>query len=221
MDQESVRTALLEQIARKSLALRRDRVIVAIDGVDGSGKTTFADELAVVVRAFGRSAVRASVDGFHHPRELRYRRGRDSPEGYFLDSYNYEALTRDLLAPFRSGARTVETARFDHRSNRDVASSPVEIDARSILLIDGIFLHRDELAGNWDLSVFIEVPFAVSYARMAARDGSNPDPQASGNRRYLEGQRIYLRLCQPHERATLLIDNADLQAPRILREKTS
>ena len=219
MERDAVRRKLLEHIARKSLALERERVIVAIDGVDGSGKTTFADELAAAMATLGQSAIRASVDGFHNSREIRYLRGRSSPEGYFLDSYNYKLLEQDLLLPFRSGARTVQTARFDHKSNHEITSAFAEPEACSVLLIDGIFLHRDELARFWDLSVFLDVPFVVSYMRMAARDGSNPDPDAPENHRYLEGQRIYLRQCKPQDRATVLIDNADLEAPRIVREK--
>lgn len=219
MEQVSVRGQLLEHVARASLGFAQERVIVAVDGVDGSGKTTFADELAAVMKTAGHSVIRASVDGFHHPREVRYLRGKDSPEGYFLDSYDYDTLKRDLLLPFRSGARAIQTARFDHRNNCEVTSAFAAPDARSILLIDGIFLHRDELADCWDLSVFLDVPFAVSYGRMAARDGSNPDPDDPGNRRYLEGQRLYLRRCNPGDRATILIDNADLRSPRISREQ--
>ena len=219
MEQDSVRKKLLEHLARARLAFGQERMIVAVDGVDGSGKTTFADELAVVLKTTGQSVIRASVDGFHHPRGVRYLRGKDSPEGYFFDSYDYDIFKRDLLLPFRSGAGIVQTARFDHRNNREVTSAFAEPDTRSVLVIDGIFLHRDELADCWDLSIFLDVPFAVSYARMAARDGSNPDPHAPENHRYLEGQRLYLQRCNPGDRAMILIDNADLNAPRISREK--
>lgn len=63
---------------------------VAIDGIDGAGKTTLADELAEPIRGLGREVIRASVDSFHHPREIRYRRGRLSPEGYFTTSVGRE-----------------------------------------------------------------------------------------------------------------------------------
>jgi len=65
-----------------------DVLRVGIDGVDGAGKTTFADELAAALAPFGRPVIRAGVDGFHHPRAVRYRRGRESPEGFFRDSYD-------------------------------------------------------------------------------------------------------------------------------------
>lgn len=216
--QVSIRSSLLQRLARTCLAFDHDRVVVAIDGVDGSGKTTFADELAATIIAFERNAVRASIDGFHHPRQFRYRRGKHSPQGYFLDSFDYDKLNQNLLWPFRAGAQVVETAHFNHRLDQQMTASSGKLAEQSILVLDGIFLHRDELAGSWDMSVFLDVPFSVSYRRMAVRDGSNPDPHAPENRRYLEGQRIYLALCNPQERANIVIDNADLEAPKFLRE---
>ena len=58
----------------------RGRVIVAVDGVDGAGKTYFADALAEALRRAGHTVFRASIDGFHNTRALRYARGATSPE---------------------------------------------------------------------------------------------------------------------------------------------
>ena len=98
------RRRLLDRLARKILALPSDRPrLVAIDGVDGAGKTMLADDLATAIRAAGRPVLRASVDGFHRPRAERYARDRRSPEGYYLDSYDYPALLSVLLEPFVAG----------------------------------------------------------------------------------------------------------------------
>jgi len=84
------RAEILEQLAASIAAVRLDHPTrVAIDGVDGSGTTTLADELVKPLRRAGREVIRASVDGFHHPRAVRYTRGPDSPEGYYLDSFDY------------------------------------------------------------------------------------------------------------------------------------
>ena len=61
---------------------------IGIDGVDGAGKTSLADELVRPLEARGRSVIRASVDHFHNPRAVRYAAGRQSPEGYFQDSFD-------------------------------------------------------------------------------------------------------------------------------------
>ena len=52
---------------------------------------------------------------------------------------------------------------------------------------------------------------------MAARDGSDPDPEAEANQRYRGGQLLYLAECDPRTSATVLIDYADFAAPKILR----
>ena len=203
-----LRSAVLRQIA----ALVRPGSVVAIDGVDGAGKTTFADDLAGVLDA---PVVRSTVDGFHQPRAVRHARGRHSPEGFFLDSYDYPALRGLLLEPFRAG-QPVRTAAFDHRLDAAVAGVPTRPAPGSVLLLDGLFLHRPELRGYWDLSVFLRVEFAVTFARMAVRNGSPADPDDPANRRYLEGQRLYLSSCSPEDRASLVVDHDDPAAPRIV-----
>jgi uridine kinase len=86
-----------------------------------------------------------------------------------------------------------------------------------VLILDGLFLHRDELVDAWDFSIFLDVPFEVSAARMAARDGSDPDPSAPSLQRYVRAQRHYLATCRPDQNATVIIDNTDLDRPLLLR----
>jgi uridine kinase len=197
------------------------RVIVAVDGLDGAGKTVFADGLAEVFAETGDAVFRASIDGFHRPRSERYLRGRNSPEGFYRDSFDYATFRRVLIDPFRDGAQTAGTTGFQLAAFDVVRDAPVEsqwvtapLDA--VLVVDGIFLHRPELRDLWDWSIWLEVPVEVSYARMALRDGSDPDPDAPSNSRYREGQEIYLREARPREAASVIVDNADLAHPRIV-----
>jgi uridine kinase len=86
----------------------------------------------------------------------------------------------------------------------------------AVLVLDGLFLHRDELLDLWDFSVFLDVPFTVSVARMAVRDGTHPDPEHPTLARYVQGQGLYFAACSPWERADLVIDNADWDNPSLL-----
>jgi uridine kinase len=212
------RKHFLIELANRLVLASPDRTFrVAIDGVDGAGKTTFADELGSFVAAMGRPVIRASVDGFHNPKAVRYQRGRHSPEGYFEDSYNYSALKKYLLDPLSpGGSRRYRRAFFDYVTDDVVPANDVDATPSSILLMDGIFLHRPELLAYWDASIFLQTEFAVSVARCASRDGSSPDPAAPSNRRYVEGQRLYLQACQPEAKATIVIDHNNLSAPTIV-----
>lgn len=195
-------------------------VRVAVDGVDGAGKTTLADDLAAVLRGRGASVVRASVDGFHHPRAVRHRRGRTSPEGFFHDSYDLDAFRTVLLDPLaadHAGPRRVRTAVHDLSTDADPGLPWLDVDEDAVLVVDGIFLQRDELVGAWDLAVWVDAPLEVTFARMAVRDGCPPDPADPTNARYVEGQRLYLCACDPVARADVVVDNADPGAPRVRR----
>jgi pantothenate kinase len=145
----SKREGLLAELAQRVVVVSPDRTIrVAIDGVDGAGKTTFADELGAFISALGRPVIRTSVDGFHNPKAVRYERGRHSPEGYFEDSYNYAALKRYLLDPLSPcGSQRYRPAVFDHVTDSAVAIVDRKALPSSILLIDGIFLASAGVAG--------------------------------------------------------------------------
>jgi uridine kinase len=215
------RTALLDRLADTIVKLHPDRRIrVAIDGVDGAGKTVLADALAPLVVANGRPVIRASVDDFHQPRAVRYARGKYSPDGFFLDSYDYPAFRRLLLDPLGSdGSGNYIAKYFDHRTDRFVAPQPQQAAPTAALVVDGIFLHRPELREYWDLSIFLHVDFAVSRARNAARDGAPEalDPDTPYSRRYNGGQQRYLGECEPAQRADIVIDYNDLREPKVLK----
>lgn len=196
-------TYQIQSTAKQLLGLRA-RAIVAVDGVDGAGKTTFADALAEHLSTLRQPFVRASVDGFHNPAEVRYARGRHDPKGFFLDSYDYSGLHHHLIAPFKRGETEVLTSAFDHRTDT-ISLIAEKVAPTALLILDGIFLHRDELVDQWDFSVFLAVPFDTSYARMAQRDGCDPDPRAPENARYYEGQLLYIKSCDPEEKADLVI----------------
>lgn len=214
------RAQLLDALAAEIVVLPGDPYVrVAVDGVDGAGKSVLADELGERLAAAGRQVVRASVDGFHHPRAVRYARGRDSPEGFYRDSYDLAALERELLAPLSpGGSGWVRRHVFDVAADAPDRAPLQAVPAGAVLVLDGIFLHRQELAGRWTWSLWLEVDRAVSLARCVLRDGTgSPDPAAPANRRYVEGQLRYLAEAAPQDRATRVVDNSDLAAPRLLR----
>jgi uridine kinase len=186
------------------------RVIVAIDGMDGAGKTEFADALAAHLRIGNRSVFRASIDDFHRPRIERYARGKDSAEGFYRDSFNYRTFQRVLIDPFRIGHYgSFVLQAFD--LSRDAAFEPKWSSGPddAILIVDGIFLNRPELKGIWNYSVWLEVDRKVAEARMRARDGESANPE-----RYTEGQKLYLKEAKPQAAASAIIDNNDFDHPR-------
>jgi len=212
----SERFAVLRDLAERVVALRPgERVALAVDGFDGAGKTVLADQLAEVIGAVdaARDVLRVSIDGFHRPRADRVARG-SGPEAFYEDSYDYAAFRRAVIEPFRRG-EPVTPAVNDVEADRPVHPEPVAVGRDTVLVVDGIFLQRPELADAWDAAVWVDVPFEVSVPRGNARfgGGHDPDPDAEANRRYVGGQRLYLAAVDPRARATWVLDNTDLERP--------
>jgi len=206
---------LRELVAEIARNYGKGRTVVAVDGIDGAGKSTFADDLAAVFREAGHDSFRASMENFHRPRADRWRLGRESPETFYRDSFDYGTFRRVLIDPFRlAGSTGFQTAAFDVERDAPIESRWQTAQADAILIVDGVFLLRPELRGLWDYSVLLEVPWDEAYARLAARDGVDPDPDALSNARYREGQELYYAEADPRLWASAQVDNTDPDRPR-------
>lgn len=213
------RSAVLARLADELLRVRPgERATVAIDGVDGAGKTVLARELQALLGE-RREVHRASIDGFHRPRAQRYAAGR-TPLTYCRDSYDHDAIRERLVGPFLAGAPFV-CAVHDVEADEPLDVAPLVAGPGALLLVDGVFLYRPALAPLWDASVWVEVPFQVSVPRGNARfgpvDAAAADPSAASNQRYVAGQQLYLADASPRSQATWVLDNTDLDHP-VLRE---
>lgn len=196
-----------------------ERSVIAVDGPDGVGKTRLVGELlALAPHVAGRQVLSVSVDGFHHPRERREARGRTG-ETYYHDSFDYEALRTAVLRPFREG-REIVPAVHDVDGDAPVHPDPVEATDDALLIVEGVFLRRPELVGEWDATCLVTASPEVTVPRGRARFPvsrvpGDDDPAHPANTRYVEGQRLYLlqsRTWQP----TWIVDNTHLQRPELI-----
>jgi uridine kinase len=217
----TIRRDLVHELARQIASVDRPHPVrVAIDGVDAAGKTTIADELVEPLMDLGRHVVRASIDGFHNPRAIRYARGESSGQGYFRDSFNRSALINALLKPLGPGGdRGYRRAVFDFRTDSAVDAPIEQAPSDALLLFDGVFLLIDDLRPYWDFSIFVRASFETTIARAELRDqqlfGTAVQVRQRYEQRYIPGQRLYLAEARPERHATLVVDNNDLNRPMV------
>jgi uridine kinase len=205
-------------VAVTHLSALRNRVLVGVDGPDAAGKTTLADRLA---EALQTPTLRASIDGFHNPRELRHQRGELSAEGYYRDSFDYPALLGDCLGPFLSGAAQVQIARYDYRAETSRPVRVVDVPEHAVLIFDGVFLLRPQLRNQWTLSVHLSVSPQETLRRATVRDvelfGTHEEIERRYLGRYLPGQALYRAEADPANVADVVVDNDRADAPKVLR----
>ena len=216
---------MIDELAGRILAVETGHPLrVGVDGRSAAGKTTLAEALAARLRErSGRPVIRAQLDNFMVMVEERTAYPYDSPESYYLDAWNYPAIRSQLLEPLGPGGDRRHRTALSTPSGRPLESPPFEVAPReAILLADGVFLQRAELAGLWDLVIYVRVDAAESLRRGVARDATWMGSAAEAEHRYLSkylpGEERYLAEADPERRADIVIDNADPAAPRLLRQ---
>ena len=216
------RQEVLTALAVAALEVERPHPVrVAVDGCSAAGKTTLSDELAETLRRLTtREVIRVSIDHFKRAVALRTRFPKDSPESYYLDSWDYDAIRDQLLTPLGPGGSRRYRDRLMDLAAVTVLDEPVRTATDDALLIaDGAFLQRPELDPHWDLRIFIDIPLDEVLRRGVARDQAWMESAAEAERRYrtkyVPGERRYLDEVRPRERAQLVVDNLDFAAPRL------
>ncbi len=218
-----MRKKLIEETAAAIAAMKRTHPVrVGIDGASASGKTRFADSLVAPLEEMGRHVIRASIDGFHHPPERRYRQGADSVNGYVEDSFNKEAAIDHVLAPLGpSGNLSYKPSLYDFVSASETDAAFEQAHPDSILIFEGVMLFCDQLGDFFDYRIFVEVDEETILRRALGRDlerlGGVDTLKGKYLNRYLPGQKLYRDRHMPADRSHLIIDNNDYEAPVVLQ----
>lgn len=211
------RSDLLNLIAERVLREHGDQpYIVAIDGIDAAGKSVLAGELAEALRDRGIPVSEASIDGYHNPRAVRMVRGRDSPEGFYRDSFNLGSLKKNLLDPFRAGGE-YRLHMFDYRVDSPDPSMLYEFKPGTVLVFDGVFSLRPDLRRYWDLTIYLSITKEESLRRGVERGpGDKEELSRRYKARYIPGQRLYQKEARPEETADIVVDNNNPPNPKII-----
>ena len=197
-------------------------VRVAIDGAGASGKTTFANELIEPLEKHGRKVIRATIDGFHNPAEIRRRQGKFSPKGYLEDSYNYPLLKKYLLEPLGpNGNLEYKKSVYNFRINKPTNETTKKAEQNSILIFEGIFLFNEILFSYWDYKIYVDASFETTMQRAIVRDndlfGGKENTIKLYKQRYIPGQKLYMEKHNPIKYADIVLNNDDYKNPYLTK----
>ena len=222
MNQSISRETILSEIAQHLLQKQtKDHPFrVGVDGGSASGKTVFADELAKVLKDLGKTVIRAGIDGFHNPPEVRYRKGNMSVEGYVEDSFNYDAVHDHILTPLGPGGdRQFSREVYDHHSESGKEQLFEVAPVNAILIFEGVMLFRPELMDGFDYKIKIFTSPEVKLERAKVRDlkkfGSMEKLLEKYTQRFLPGQAWYREQYKPLESADVVVHNDDPANPTL------
>lgn len=166
--QRGKRTAVMNESDNKaaqaaSLALKiaenREYTIIAVDGMCGSGKTTFAKALSELL---GANLIHA--DDFFLPPEMRTPERLGTPGG----NIHYERLKEQVIDRLRK-PEAFSYDVFDCSKGRIGETRTVE--NRHFTVIEGSYSHHPALGDYADIKIFMQTSPEAQLERIKRRNG--------------------------------------------------
>ena len=182
--------------------------MVALDGGSGAGKSTLA---AWVAAECGASQVHTD-DFFSSQRTGAEWDACTAAEKANL-AIDWRRLRDEALEPLRAGREAswhpFDFAAYTYTTGSGQASEPVAQQPTRVIVLDGIYSCRPELADLIDLSVLVEAPAGTRRHRHNERQAKD---EADWHGRWDEAEDYYFAHVRPPESYDLVV-RTDLAAP--------
>lgn len=209
----------IQQIAKKInnkikvLDQHHGRLIIAIDGYAGSGKTSVAEYLARINPAY----LVVHLDDFIKHWTVRKRMmdtATDRSRVFEYRWYRYDAIERLVKRFLRTRAGYIHLKVYDFDRNEFAAPRAFDLSKR-ILVVNGIFLLHPRHKRNalWHKRIFLRVDLRKADARRIAREKKkwdraylSEDHPNSYVRDFRVAYERYLHRYQPEQIADLVIN---------------
>jgi uridine kinase len=173
------------------------RRIVAVDGLDGSGKSQLAAALAAACGAAGLSTAVVHVDDFRRDLDFGGLDAAAEAARYYERYYDLDALDGQLRA-FLAGS----------------GDAPLAI-------VEGVFTLRVPTVAASAALLVLRVSDDEARRRILVRDRAkgrtDEEIQRRIARRYFPGRDRYRAEHDPEARAAAIVDNDDWRHPRLVR----
>ncbi|HKW12690.1 MAG TPA: hypothetical protein VJO33_20045 [Gemmatimonadaceae bacterium] len=189
---------------QRILRERRSPMLVAIDGRSGAGKSTLAEALAIAT-----SGIIIPSDDFFAAEITSAEWDTRNSEERARDAIDWRRLRAEALEPLLAG-RDASWFPFDFAAGPmpngayRIATELTRRTPAPVLILDGAYSTRPELADLVDLTVLIETAASVRLRRLADRE--SPELLASWHARWDAAEDYYFAHVRPQSAFDLIVD---------------
>jgi len=184
-------------------------LLVAVTGIDGSGKGYVAELMTVTLKARGLRTVNINVDGWLSLPSVRFSE-KDPATHFYVNALRFGDMFATLVRPLRDQRSIRVEADFVEETDVEYRRHLYEFVDVDIIVLEGIYLLKRELRKEYDLSIWIDCTFETALERAVGRSQENLPPAetiAAYHRIYFPAQEIHARRDRPRDAATLILTN--------------
>jgi uridine kinase len=196
-------------LARRAVVPAHRAVLVAVTGIDGSGKGYLSATIVAALRGRGVRVAALGVDGWLNLPSQRFS-ATNPADHFYRHALRFEDMFAQLVLPLRDRRslrvdvdHVEETATAYHRHTYD-------FQAIDVIVLEGIYLLKRDFRTRYDLSVWIDCTFETGLERAVARgqEGLPAEATIDAYRTiYFPAQEIHFKRDAPREAATVVVAN--------------
>lgn len=183
----------IKQIAEniKKQSSTKGKVLIAIEGFGGSGKSTMAKQLKIALQ----DAYIVGIDDFIVKAKL-------AEPSWDRGVFDHERLEKQVLIPATTGDDVMYQKLI---WTSDSLSEPVTAPRVRYLIVEGISSYHPSIAKYYDFKIWIDTPIKLAKERGHARDGGNENAQHWDL--WAENDLKYQQKYRPEQIADFIIKN--------------
>ncbi len=177
-------------------AAGRPRLVISIDGLGGSGKSTIGRALASVLQA-------AVVEGDDFYRTSAERSSPTFDRNAIGASVDWERLRSQVFVPAAAGA-AVRYQRYDWDNDR--LGDWVAVPATQPIIVEGVYVTRPELRDYVSTTLWVETERSARLARGLERDGE--DARSLWVDEWMPAEDRYVAAIHPEAASDIVLDGS-------------
>lgn len=191
----------------KDIAMSRDISVIGIDGLGGAGKSTVSESVCSYLENSGIHTILLHIDDFIHVRDVRYNPAYTEWQCYYDLQWRYDRFIKTIEKLKAVQGEEVEAELYD-KENDCYFTERYSVKGKTAVIVEGIFLQRQELQGVFDYMIYIDVPENIRLDRVLKRDtyiGSEQEIKIKYENRYFPAERQYFEKYRPDISADCLL----------------
>jgi uridine kinase len=186
-----------------------ESMLVAVSGIDASGKGYCTKLIVDALREQGLNAVGIGLDPWYNLPGIRF--GQDRPgEHFYWHGFRFDELFEQLILPLKRTRTVAINARHVEEHATDYHAFRYEFHQVDVIVLEGIFLFQPAFRSHYDLAVWVECSFETALERAIVRgqEGLPPDETVRAFESiYFPAERFHFEQDDPKASADMILVN--------------